>query len=465
MKKLLAGIMILFAALGVFSADVYGYVVAEEELYKSQRVNFINYTGVSGKGNPVEKIKGIGYELSDCVMTKYPGELCRYESTKYLMVRVKSDEDLYSADIFFIGKNARVDHIKNIRRILSAYIEKTYGYTTNKADEIAVQVTNYNAMQRQKIDYFKSNYSTEVMLHLTEENVGIAILYSDWPGNTEIVIPTTKYGKIAEDELKPVKAQQNIEEKKEPIQTGCCLFSFPGYNAKAIGVTIGAIGWYAWGKQKSSGAEPDAAMESDPAFLYGPIVSVKLDENLSLRFVYLYGKFDYKDKNYIYPDFKSKHNDVDLALNYRLNDYLKIFASIKYLSFDMAQVEYTYGGAGDISANDGKHTVYGGGLGLTATLPLAKDLFILATMYGFTGWGSEKIDVTGLNQFRSDVSTNDYGFNSNISIAYYIDWASTTISLGGRYQYLMAKYKNDSFFPVDIKYTIYGITLSAEYSF
>ena len=245
------------------------------------------------------------------------------------------------------------------------------------------------------------------------------------------------------------------------------LFIFCGSDkANAVDITAGAISWCAWGEQKSAGANPDTVMESDPAFLFGPTLSVKFSENFNLTFVFLYGKFNFKDKDDVYSKFKAKRSDADLALNYRLNGYLKIFAGAKYLSFDMAQVEYAYGpGAADISVNDGKHEFIGAGLGLSATFPIAQNLFLLATLSGFSGWGTEKVDVKGSKNFSFDAGINDFGVNSNLSLAYYITSASTVISLGGRYQYFKTKYDEKQFFPVSIKNTIYGVTLSASYSF
>ena len=259
----------------------------------------------------------------------------------------------------------------------------------------------------------------------------------------------------------------NLIRKKSYILTViavCCLFIFYGSkNAYALDITAGATSWCALGEQKSAGADYDTVMESDPALLFGPTMSVKLSKNFNLTFVCLYGKFSYKDKDDVSPKFKSKRSDADLALNYRLNNYFKIFAGMKYLSFDMTQVEYTNGS--DTSVNDGKHEFLGCGLGLSATYPIAVNLFLLATLSGFSGWGSEKVDVRGLKNFSFDAGINDYGINSNLSIAYYIASASTSISLGGRFQYFKTKYEEDNFFPVTIKNRIYGITLSAAYSF
>ena len=250
------------------------------------------------------------------------------------------------------------------------------------------------------------------------------------------------------------------------VITICCVCTFFASNkAYAIDMTVGATSWCAWAEQNSTGSYPNISAKSDPALLFGPTLSVKLSDDFNITFVYLYGKFNFDDSD---ASFKSKRSDADLALNYRLNNYFKIFAGAKYLSFDMMQVAYQYVntiGALVTSVNDGKHEFIGAGLGVTATLPLGANLFLLATLSGFSGWGTEKVDVSGGRNFSFDAGINDFGINSTLSLAYYITSASTAISLGGRYQYFKTKYDEAQLFPMSIKNNIYGITLSAAYSF
>ena len=264
----------------------------------------------------------------------------------------------------------------------------------------------------------------------------------------------------------PLSLANLIRKKSYTITViaGCCLFAIIGVSeAYAVDMTIGATSWCSWAEQKSAGSSSDISAKSDPSLLFGPTLSVKISESFNLTFVYLYGKFNFDDSG---NSFKSKRSDADLALNYRLSDYFKLFAGAKYLSFDMMQVEYIYGSTpGDISINDSKHEFIGAGFGVTGTFPILENLFLLATLSGFSGWGTEKVDVSGSKNFSFNAGINDYGINSTLSMAYYITSASTVISLGGRYQYFKTKYAEDQFFPVSIKNNIYGITLSAAYSF
>ncbi|HPR36449.1 MAG TPA: P83/100 family protein [Spirochaetota bacterium] len=191
MKKILF-IMILilstFTTLSALEVDV-------DEISKSGRVNFTNYEGTGSKYESVSQIKSIGYQLS--YKKKQGGEsgIFRYHM-KYHVLRVASEEpEKYSSDIFFIDKNARVDHIKNVRRIISAYLEGSYSYTAREADAIALYLTYYNAVYRGNTGYFASKYSQNILKHITTQNAGISTKYNEWPGKTAIVIPLTKESK------------------------------------------------------------------------------------------------------------------------------------------------------------------------------------------------------------------------------------------------------------------------------
>ncbi|MCL2156311.1 MAG: hypothetical protein FWH53_11645 [Leptospirales bacterium] len=221
----------------------------------------------------------------------------------------------------------------------------------------------------------------------------------------------------------------------------------------AVDITVGATTWYTW----FDGGE--GSPDFDPAFFLGPALSVKFNEDFNLTFVYLYGKFDAKDE-----DFKIKRQDCDIALNYRLNDYFKVFGGLKYIRYSFTSFEeFGY----SVYESDGTDYAYGPGLGLSATYPIADNLFILATLSGFYLWDNQKVKTTEYSMgypspygpTSEEVNYKQYGFNSTLSIAYYIAPASTVISLGGRFQRFIDS--DDSSF----KMTFYGITLTATYTF
>ncbi|HNX23893.1 MAG TPA: hypothetical protein PKG60_07565 [Spirochaetota bacterium] len=105
-----------------------------------------------------------------------------------------------------------------------------------------------------------------------------------------------------------------------------------------------------------------------------------------------------------------------------------------------------------------EHNSFGPATGISAVFPLSNDFFLIGNLGGFYLWGNEENSGSG---YSKTSKSKDYGLNSTLSIAYYINSASTTISLGGRYQYLKMDYEDQD--TTDTKF--YGITLSATYSF
>jgi len=256
--------------------------------------------------------------------------------------------------------------------------------------------------------------------------------------------------------------------KKFFILICLCIISHKLY---AIDITAGLTGWYAWGEQYNvqTGNVKNSLIESDPSLLFGPALSVKFSDDFNLTFVFLYGQFNaIEHDGRKQEESKFKRIDSDLALNYRLNNYLKVFAGAKYLSYDI------------VPNNDDKgfffkkinpHQSYGAGLGVSGTVPIMGNLFGLATLSGLYLFGKDSFVTKGIwdSSIQKDVNIayNEYGFNSNISLAYYISDYSTVISLGWRFQYLIADYKDkDNDISLDyIRFIIHGVTLTATYNF
>jgi hypothetical protein len=101
-------------------------------------------------------------------------------------------------------------------------------------------------------------------------------------------------------------------------------------------------------------------------------------------------------------------------------------------------------------------------LGLSAAIPIAGDLFLLGNISAMYLWGKFKYynPVTPTSSGTEDIK--EYGINSSLSLAYYIAPASTTISLGGRYQYYKGSTSENNW---EFKNKLYGITLTATYTF
>ncbi|MCL1865171.1 MAG: hypothetical protein FWF73_05100 [Spirochaetes bacterium] len=257
--------------------------------------------------------------------------------------------------------------------------------------------------------------------------------------------------------------------------TAICISIIIPCKTYALDITLGATTWYALSEQyytqvkNPHGVINNSLAKSDPAFLYGPTLAVRFSNDFNITFVYLYGYFETEKNRGVGNKSKTKfsRSDSDLALNYRLGDYFKVFAGIKYLSYGITPARtdnYTF----EIPVNVDIHTSYGPGAGLSATVPVIGNLFALGTVSGLYLWGSHGADITdigGGNPRNVNLKYNEYGVNSTLSLAYYIAPASVVISLGGRFQYLKSDYKKNVIYLDSIEFTSYGATLTATYTF
>ena len=211
----------------------------------------------------------------------------------------------------------------------------------------------------------------------------------------------------------------------------------------AVDISVGASSWYAWYK-------PSGGAKVDPAFLFSPALSVKFNDDYNLTFVYYYGKFDYD-----YGRTSTRH-DSDLALNYRLNNFLKVFAGVKYRRITADSNEKSTPPP-PVPLYSIKTDSIGPGVGLSGTFPVIENMYLIATGSGLFLFRRSEYDLGfGVSDKRY---YHNYGYNTTLSIAYYIAPLSTVINLGGRYQCFIDR-KDTS-----IRDSFYGITLTATYSF
>lgn len=187
-KKALFSIVSLFAfsSLSALTVDQ-----VEIQSAGSSEVVFRNYSGPHSVINSIAEIRAIGAGLGNQVSAN-PNRIGTVgDASRYAVIHAMdpTTKEKFDADIFIIGKNATVDHINNLRRIISGYLVAAYGYSEKDADTIATFVTVYNAVYRGNLDYFKSKYKDVVTKNLSPSIVGLATDYQEWPGKSQIVIP------------------------------------------------------------------------------------------------------------------------------------------------------------------------------------------------------------------------------------------------------------------------------------
>ncbi len=185
MKKLTAAIALLvLSAYASFAIEVDRKELESGDAAKT--IEFVNYTGPHTVIDTIEEIRGIGSALGSAPKNGSAGDTARYYVIHAVDPAVKEGLD---ADIMILGDGAGVDHIDNLRRILSAYLGAAYGYSEKDSSTLATFITVYNAVYRGKLDTFKSRYKPVVVSNLQADMAGLSVRYDEWAGRSQIVIP------------------------------------------------------------------------------------------------------------------------------------------------------------------------------------------------------------------------------------------------------------------------------------
>jgi hypothetical protein len=196
--------------------------VDREELEKAPGpVVFINYEGPYARIETRDQIRNIGYGLGVQING---GSFRIGPLNRYFVIHSVSapEEDKLDADIFGLGVDTGVDHIRNLRTIIQGYLQGTYNYSVQDAALLAEYVTIYNAVFRGNWDYFNSRYKSPVIRELTPEKAGLSIRFDEWPGQTLMVIPlaTGRAGSLSAVDTSSLGSRQVVEELRREEDMG-----------------------------------------------------------------------------------------------------------------------------------------------------------------------------------------------------------------------------------------------------
>lgn len=183
--------LLFLAVLGIGASGAsLGAQTVAEDVVKGQEIQGIEFKNYVGPHKVIESrlaIQGIGADLGRQVKT---GATEADYGRKYRIQRLHDPaSDLLSADLLILEAGAGVDHIRNLNWILSAYLQQVFGYAVADSDLLASFITRYNAFYRGQLEYIGTHYIPAVAANVTAENAGLALLWSEWPGKTRILIP------------------------------------------------------------------------------------------------------------------------------------------------------------------------------------------------------------------------------------------------------------------------------------
>jgi hypothetical protein len=181
-------------------------------------VTFINYEGPHARIETREQIRQIGVGLGQAIRS---GAEQTGASSRYFIIHSvsASDGQKLDADIFGLGVDTGVDHVRNLRTIIQGYLQEAYGYTGRDASLLAEYVTIYNAVYRGDWDYFSGRYKTPVIGNLVSEKTGLSIRFDEWPGRTLIIIPLGMGG-LSSIDTSAISDNRVVEELRKEDDRG-----------------------------------------------------------------------------------------------------------------------------------------------------------------------------------------------------------------------------------------------------
>ncbi|MCR5605649.1 MAG: hypothetical protein K6F69_02380 [Treponema sp.] len=180
--------------LATFTATAQSLEVNQNELRNAgdeNTIQFINYNGPHTVIDSLASIRNIGTQLGRVIANNTTSPASAGDANRYHVIHAvdTSTKEKFDADIFIIGKNAGVDHVRNLRHIVAAYLVAAYGYSDKDAMTLATFITVYNAVYRGNIDVFKAKYKDVVIKNIDASKVGISVNWKEWAGNTQMIIP------------------------------------------------------------------------------------------------------------------------------------------------------------------------------------------------------------------------------------------------------------------------------------
>jgi len=213
--------------------------VDRDELKDLPPVVFINYEGPHARVDTREEIRQLGVVIGRQINEREKGAASTMASmnqeqrrtysykfdigalNRYFVIHCVSggETDKLDADVFGLGVDTGVDHVRNLRVIIQGYLQEAYQYSASDALLLAEYITVYNAVYRGNWDYFQSRYKSQVIANMTREKAGLSIRYDEWPGRTLMAIPLG-HGGLSAIDTSAITDRRVIEEMRKEDDQG-----------------------------------------------------------------------------------------------------------------------------------------------------------------------------------------------------------------------------------------------------
>ncbi|MBP6992212.1 MAG: hypothetical protein KBC90_11920 [Spirochaetes bacterium] len=274
--------------------------------------------------------------------------------------------------------------------------------------------------------------------------------------------------------------------------------------SQAAGISLGVATWYSmwdpyWGKYKaglqlpimpmSSFTPPDNMFKVDvkPNFMYGPVLSARLPDNVNLITRFMYGQFNAQKKEQYYLNYLVMDNiglitryDADLMLRYQFHDMVYLKTGFKYVHFkyEVLGLSLSYIGffaAGRIE-KENTYNEYAPFAGFGVMIPAVKDMLFIEIdsvfQFCFADESNKQFTI-GRTEFSSDITyippytkrknVKKLGVEANCNLIYRLPVIPMSMSLGFKYNmYKKLVVEKDKALEYEHQY---GATASVEYYF
>ncbi|MDR3336285.1 MAG: hypothetical protein LBT16_03675 [Treponema sp.] len=184
-------------------------------------MEFINYEGPYARIETLEQIRNIGASLGTSVNA---GAVQGGGGNRYFIIHsvTPPEGDRLDADIFGLGVDVGVDHIRNLRLIIQGYLESAYRYSARDAALLGEYITIYTAVFRGNWGYFSGRYKNAALGHVDQEKAGLSIRFDEWPGRTHMLIPLTlaEGGSLSALDTSALSSPEVIDEMRSQDDMG-----------------------------------------------------------------------------------------------------------------------------------------------------------------------------------------------------------------------------------------------------
>ncbi|HOT43591.1 MAG TPA: hypothetical protein PLM53_03935 [Spirochaetota bacterium] len=297
----------------------------------------------------------------------------------------------------------------------------------------------------------------------------------------------------------------------------------PALSRAETTISLGGTAWYVWWKpawsdnrwqgyylwNDSAGYWNEDAKDFGLSsnIMAGPIISIGFLDRWSISSVAVLGTMSHKASgvgfgtDVISRTAGATHKDYsrrvlkwdsDTTVGCAVHKYVKLYAGFKAQGYRYQETihYYDFTAFPDISIDHSEGTnnvnCYGPGLGISGSIPLVENLYMVIGLSGVVLWCTERGN-TALSRTYGLESSGfvftcfymprgkflSYGGTAALSLAYTIARINTTFSLGGRYQLLYNRQKRGNMVHSDVTMNIIdgqydhfaGITLSVLYTF